>query len=249
MKVTSSFTAASGAGAFPATQWTRVLASGVDGEEAREALRSLCEAYYAPVTAFLRHGGRTKDAARDLAHGFFEEVLSGPAFAGADRQRGRFRTYLLGALKHYLGREHARRTRLKRGGGAEHVPMDDPDLTPENTLADASTLPPDREFDRQWALHILRGALDDLEAEAARGAESAKLFPALKPFLTGEAEHGALASLAAAMSMPDATLRSHLHRLRRRFRQVVRARVIPTLENPGKTGEEMTVLFNALTGR
>ena len=227
--------------AFLTTQWTQVLSARGDSEEARTALGELAERYYAPVVAFLRKEGRPEDAARELAHGFFEWLLSRDALTRLERERSRFRSYLLGALKHYLAHDFEKAGRQKRGGGVEHVAIDDDGADP----ADALALAPDREFDRQWALHILREAMSELEAEWSPG-DKAKEFEALRPFLDGDAEHGALAKLAEQTGRNENTLRSDLHRLRKAFRRQVKAQIAPTLEEGADVAAEMQVLFGAL---
>ncbi len=219
---------------FLTTQWTQVLAARGDSERSADALRDLCAVYYEPVLAFLRRARGDDDAARDAAHAFFEWMLSRDSLAGLERGRGRFRSYLLGALKHFLARRHEAALRGKRGGRAPHVSLDETGVLPP---ADESALPPDREFDRQWALHVLRRALAAVENEAGlRG--SGVDFASMAPFLTGEATHGAMASLAAQRGLSEATLRSQVHRLRQHFRQCVRAEISPTVaESPRSTGK------------
>lgn len=233
---------------FLTTQWTQVLAARGDSTQAGEALRALCAAYYEPVVRFLRQGRREEDAAREEAHAFFEWVLSRDAFAAADREKGRFRSYLLGALKHFLANRHARGLRLKRGGGHEPVPLtaDSVETAPGLVLPDEHSLPPDREFDRQWALHVLRRALEALEKSAAAAGEDAEHFTFLKPFLVGEGERGGLAAFAQEHGLGEATLRSQLHRLRQRFRACVRREISPTLASLGEVHDEMESLLAAL---
>lgn len=236
---------------FLTTQWTRVLAARGDSTLAGEALRDLCAIYYEPVVAFLRRGGSAADAARDQSHAFFEWLLSQDALAGVDPGRGRFRSYLLGALKHFMAHAREREGRLKRGGGHDPVPLNDDtgDTSPGLSVVDEQTLPPDREFDRQWGLHVLRRALDALEREAlAGGVEEAAEFAVMKPFLTGEAVHGGLAALAAARGCSESTVRARLHRLRRRFRHCVKQEVAPTLAAATDVEDELAALFAALAG-
>ncbi len=229
---------------FLTTQWTQVLAARGGSAHSAEALRDLCAAYYEPVLAFLHRARGDADAAREETHAFFEWMLSRDALAGLDRGRGRFRSYLLGALKHFLARRHEAAVRLKRGGGATHVSLDDTGVI---SPADDASLPPDREFDRQWALHVLRRAFAAVEKEAAPAAAAGGVaFAELAPFLTGEAAHGALAALATQKAMSEATLRSHVHRLRQRFRQCVKAEISPTLAEAGEVEAEMSALFAAL---
>jgi DNA-directed RNA polymerase specialized sigma24 family protein len=202
------------ADAFHTTRWTLVRHATGHSVEGQQALSELCAAYYEPVIAFLRRSGRDADAAREMAHEFFAHLLEKPNLGGAASERGRFRSYLLGALKHHLSHRSERNARQKRGGGAEMIPLDaGTDTSPEVDPGDPQTLPPDREFDRQWALHTLRGASEALAAEW-REAGKADEFSALQPFIGGEAATGALASLAAARDESPATLRKTISRMR-----------------------------------
>src|SRR5687767_8902988 len=129
--------------AFHTTRWTLVSRSRGDTPEAREALSELCEAYYGPVVAFLRRDGRDDDAARDLAHSFFAMVLADDSLATAEQGRGRFRNYLLGAVKHFLANHHRDAMREKRGGGAAHVvPREATDTSPGVEIVDVAALAP-----------------------------------------------------------------------------------------------------------
>ena len=234
-------------GAFHTTQWTAVIAARGNSQEARVALGELCETYYTPVVAFLQREGRSEELARDLAHGFFEWLLTADRIAALERERGRFRSYLLGALKHYLSHERERAKRLKRGGDAVHEPIQPgTETSPGLDPADLLTLPPDREFDRQWALHILAEAMAALEREWKQAGKGLP-FAQLKPFLAGDARKGALQAAARKLDMPEATLRSSLHRLRKAYRRQVRAQIAPTLQDADQLDEEMHSLLAALS--
>ena len=233
--------------AFHTTRWTLVRHATGHSAEGRAALSELCAAYYEPVVAFLRRSGRDEDAAREAAHGFFAAVLEKPTLWGAEPGQGRFRSYLLGALKHHLAhaREHA--ARQKRGGGVETIPLEiGTDTSPGIDPGDPHALPPDREFDRQWALHVLRRATDALAAEW-RDAGKADEFDALHPFIGGEAAHGDLTVLAASRGESAATLRKTVSRMRQRFRQHVKAEIAPTLSDSANAVIEMRDLLAALS--
>ena len=233
---------------FVTTQWTRVLEASGDSPEARTALSELCGAYYAPVVAFLHRSGCVEDAAREQAHEFFAYVLARDALAGAQRERGRFRSYLLGALKHFLAREHERAQRQKRGGGTVAVPLDAPtETSPGLVLADPRALPPDEFFDRQWALAVLDRALAALERECVRAGKG-NHFERLKPWLAGAAAHGDQAAAARAVGLSEGALKVAVHRLRLRFRAFVKAEVAQTLEAPEAVEDEVRQLFIALGG-
>ena len=231
---------------FHTTRWTLVRQAAGHGTQGRQALSDLCAAYYDPVLAFLRRSGRDEDAARDAAHGFFEAILEKPTLGGAEPGRGHFRSYLLGALKHHLANAHERNTRLKRGGSAEHVALaPGTDTSHGIDPSDPLALPPDREFDRQWALHILHRATESLAAEwAATG--HAEEFALLQPFIGGESAHGDLAALAATRGASAATLRKTISRMRQRFRQHMKEELTPTLADGATADDEMRALLEAL---
>ncbi len=240
-------TAPESGGGFVLTRWTLVERTRGASPEARQALSELCAAYYEPVVAFLRREGRATDAARELAHGFFEAILEKPTLGGAEPGQGRFRSYLLGALKHHLSHRREREARQKRGGGAEMVALDaGTDTSPGIDPGDVQALPPDREFDRQWALHVLRRATDALAAEWF-DAGKADEFSALHPFIGGESAHGDLTVLAASRSESAATLRKTVSRMRQRFRQHVKAEIAPTLSDSATADNEMRDLLAALS--
>ena len=227
---------------FHPTRWTLVLRSRGEGEEARAALSDLCAAYYGPVVAFLRREGRSEDAAREMAHAFFECVLS-DGVGTPDPRRGRFRSYLLGALKHFLMKQREAALAGKRGGGVEHVPLlSESDTSPgipmpgvvDDTLA----------FDREWALALIGRALTVLENEHA-GKE--RLFTALKPWLDGGAAVSQ-AETARSLGMSETAVKVAIHRLRVRFRELIRAEVAATVDDPEDVTGELRHLI-AVAGR
>lgn len=222
---------------FHPTQWTLVLNARGDGAQAKAALSDLCAAYYGPVVAFLRRDGRNEDAAREMAHAFFESVLeSGVGYP--DPQRGRFRSYLLGALKHFLAKQRAASSAGKRGGGAEHVPLvEETDTLPG--LPAPGVLDDTLAFDREWALALISRALTALEAEhAAKPA----LFAALKPWLDGGAAVSQ-AETARSLGMSETAVKVAIYRLRVRFRELIRAEVASTVNDPGEVTEELRHLI------
>lgn len=232
---------------FQATRWTLVSRSRGGDASAKAALSELCAAYYEPVVVFLRREGRGDDAARELAHGFFAGLLEGGALRNADEQRGRFRSYLLGALKHFLADQRDQEMAVKRGGGVEHLQVDAESSTsaPGLQIVDSSMAAPDAEFDRQWAISLLASALHDLEAEMHADGK-AELFQRLKPWLTGDADAASQSSIADMLGMrPDAIKQSVL-RLRKRFRALVKKRIADTVEGAAQAEEEWQHLMAAL---
>lgn len=213
-------------------------------DDGRKALGELCEAYYEPVVAFLRCELRDPDTAREMSHAFFAQMLAGATIDAADRERGRFRSYLLGAVKHFLSHHREAAKRVKRGGGSERVPLDDESV---GAVADERQVSPDAAFDRQWALTVLNRAIETLGAECAAAGQG-EFFAKAKPWLTGEAAHGDQAALASECGMSAAALKMAVHRLKRRFRQCVKAEVAGTLEDTALVETEMQSLFAALGG-
>ncbi len=223
--------------AFHPTRWTLVLRTRGEGELARAALSDLCAAYYEPVVAFLRRDGRNDDAAREMAHAFFESVLTG-GLGAPDPERGRFRSYLLGALKHFLTKNRAVAHADKRGGGAEHVPLvretDTAPGLPMPSLTDDTLA-----FDREWALALIARALALVEQEHAHKPD---LFIALKPWLDGSSTDSQ-ADAAQALGMSETAVKVAIHRLRTRFRELIRAEIAATVSDPADIAGELSHLI------
>jgi RNA polymerase sigma factor (sigma-70 family) len=235
--------------AFAPTRWTLVLRARGESVEARGALSELCEAYYQPVFRFLRREGREEDAARELTQEFFARLLAGGGFGAADPRRGRFRSYLLGAVKHFLANQRDHDQRQKRGGGIAPESLDA--LTDTETtlqVADHASAPDDTLFDREWALAVMDRALQLLAAEFT-GADKAEQFTALKPWLAGDAATLPQAEAAARLGLSESAIKVAIHRLRKRFREVIRAEIAQTMENPSEVDAELRYLVEVLARR
>ena len=218
---------------FHPTRWTLVLRARGHDDEAKLALSDLCEAYYEPVVAFLRRDGRGEDAAREMAHAFFESLLAGGVGA-PDQGRGRFRSYLLGALKHFLSKSRDAALAGKRGGGAEHVRLvTETDTAPG--LPVPGVLDDTLAFDREWALTLIGRALAMLESEHAH---KAAVFNTLKPWLDGGAT-ASQAEAARALGMSETAVKVAIHRLRARFRELIRAEIAATVNDPAEVADEL----------
>jgi len=223
-----------------------VLEARGDSPAARAALSDLCAAYYAPVFAFVRRNVPDEDAARDLTQEFFARLLAGQGFATVDPQRGRFRSFLLGAVKHFLAGMHRHAHRLKRGGGQPLEPIDPgTDTSPRLQLADLNAPSPDREFDRKWAMTLLARALATL-AQEHEAAGKADHFEALKPWLTGDSESISQAEAAARLGLNEGAVKVAIHRLRRRFRQVIKEEISQTVSDCAQVDLELHCLLEAL---
>jgi DNA-directed RNA polymerase specialized sigma24 family protein len=241
----SSLPPGSPGGSFRTTRWTQVSRAKVASPEGRRALAELCDGYYEPVAAFLRCELRNAEAARDLAHDFFATMLAGGAIAHAQQERGRFRSYLLGAVKHFLSRQREASRRFKRGGGVENLSLYDTDTGELRAMADTGVLSPDAAFDRQWAITVLAHALEALRQECVAEGRG-EFFEALKPWLTGEAAHGDQAALAVRCGLNANALKVAVHRMKRRFRDLLKAEVAGTLDDPAAVETELRALFAAL---
>jgi RNA polymerase sigma factor (sigma-70 family) len=233
---------------FVTTQWTRVLEARGDSPEAKAALSDLCAAYYAPAIAFIRRNAPDEDSARDLTQEFFARLLARHGIDGVDPARGRFRSFLLGAVKHFLANMHDHAHRLKRSTGQPLQSIETgTDTSPGLQLADPKAPSPDREFDRKWALTLLDRALAALAREHEVSGK-ADQFEALKPWLSGDTENISQAEAAAGLGMNEGAVKVAIHRLRRRFREVIKNEIGQTLSDPDQVDVELRELLEALLG-
>jgi RNA polymerase sigma-70 factor (ECF subfamily) len=236
-------------GAFVTTQWTRVLEARGGSPEAKAALSDLCAAYYAPVFAFIVRDTPDEDGARDLTQEFFARLLGRQGLDSVDPQRGRFRSFLLGAVKHFLNDQRRHDNRLKRGGGQSIESIESPetgtDTSPGLQLPDPKAPSPDREFDRKWALTLLGRALAALAEENKVVGKSAQ-FEALKPWLTGDTENISQAEAARPLGLNEGAVKVAIHRLRRQFRESIKNEIAQTVKDRAQVDEEMKCLLEAL---
>ena len=230
---------------FATTRWSLVLAAGQRGtSEADQALETLCRAYWYPLYAEARRRGLSAEDASDRVQGFFARLLESDGLAVADQQRGRFRSFLLGAFGNFLANEWDREHALKRGGGRAIVSLD-LDLTESRYRADpVDEATPERIFDRRWALSLIQRALGRLQDEYGQGGK-ADLFDALKPVLTGDRDLK-YADLARSLAMTEGALKVAVHRLRGRCGALIRDEVAQTVDAPDETEDELRHLFAAL---
>jgi RNA polymerase sigma-70 factor (ECF subfamily) len=231
---------------FATTHWTRVLEARGGSPEAKEALSELCAAYYEPVFAFIGRSVGKEDSARDLTQEFFARILARQGIDSVDPERGRFRSYLLGAVKHFLADMHDHAKRIKRGAGQVIESLEGgTDTSPGLELADPNMPGPEREFDRKWALTVLNRALDSLEKELEAAGKGSQ-FEILKPWLTGDTERLSQAEACEALGINEGAVKVAIHRLRRRFRDFVKAEVGKTLKDSSQIANEIDCLMAAL---
>ena len=233
---------------FHTTRWTRVCLAKAESEDGRRALAELCDHYYEPVVAYLGSVFRDADAAREMSHEFFAEMLGGGTIHSADPERGRFRFYLLGAVRHFVAHRHEAERRMKRGGGMVPVSLDaEPRESAALDVADAASRSPEAAFDRQWAVTVLGRAMELLRAECEAQGKAA-LFERLRPWLVGESGYGEQAAVAETLGLSAAAMKVAVHRMRHRFRQCVKAEIAGTLKDEGAVEDEMRSLLLALGG-
>jgi RNA polymerase sigma-70 factor (ECF subfamily) len=235
---------------FATTHWSLVAAARpgeASDTRARKALEELCRAYWYPLYAFVRFRGYSADDAQDLTQSFFARIVETGGLSSADPQRGRFRSYLLGAMKHFLANEWHRAKAQKRGGQVKFIEWDA--LDPEARYAQASTQAEDPEhlFDREWALETTAGALRALRDEMAQAGKSQQL-EALKGSLTGEGEPPR-EEIAARLGMTEGAVKVAVHRLRQRYRELLRAAIAETVSNQADLDDEMRYLVAVLRRR
>jgi RNA polymerase sigma-70 factor (ECF subfamily) len=234
-------------GRFATTEWSLVLAAGQRGTpRAEEALARLCALYWYPVFAFVRRRGHPADEAQDLTQGFFARLIEKGDLSGADRSRGRFRSFLLTACQHFLSNERDRMHAQKRGGALVAVPIDAAAAESRYQRALAHSETPERLYDRQWCLALLAGVLDDLREEYVAGGKEGT-FDRLKDFLTADEGAGTHADAARDLGVTPAAVKVAVHRLRRRYREALRRRVADTVETRGDVEDEIRYLLRTLS--
>jgi len=214
--------------------------------QADQALEELCRAYWFPLYAYVRRHGHTKEDAEDLTQAFFARFLEKNYLEGLTAERGRFRAFLLASLKHFLANEWDRSQRQKRGGQIPHLSLDWQTADTQFQVADPAEPSPDQAFDREWAMALLARVIERLSAECEADGRG-RQFAELKLFLTagkGELSH---TNAAQALGLSAGAVRVAVHRLRKRYRQLLREEIAQTLADPAQVDEEMRALFGAFS--
>ena len=228
------------------TQWSQVLAAR-DGSdtEARAALESLCQTYWQPLYAYIRHQGSSPDEARDLTQGFFTEFLEKDFLADVDPEKGRFRSFLLASLRNFLSHERDRERALKRGGGTLTLSLDVEAGEAGYALRPADATTPIDVFERRWAMTVLDRAMDRLQQEVD-SPESDLSFEHLKPYLTSSEPQVPYRETAEALGTSEGAVATAVHRLRKRYGQCLRAEITETVVEPGQIDDELRHLLSVL---
>lgn len=231
---------------FRTTRWTLVLAAGRrQSAEAGEALGELCSLYWYPLYAFVRRKGYGEHDAADLVQGFFAGLLSRGDLASMDPSRGRFRSFLMASCSHYLSNRADHDRAKKRGGGKAAVSFDQSEAEGRYAREPSHGMTAERLFERRWALTLLDLVMERLEFDMARSGKS-RLFEALRPSLVGGGEKVPYAEVAAGLGISEEAARVAAHRLRKKYRELLRDEVGRTLEDPSGVDEEIRALFAAL---
>jgi RNA polymerase sigma-70 factor (ECF subfamily) len=228
------------------TQWSQVLAAR-DGSDtqARAALESLCQTYWQPLYAYIRAQAYGPDEARDLTQGFFTEFLDKDFLSSVDPDKGRFRSFLLASLRHFLSHERDRERALKRGGGTTTLSLDLETGEENYRLQVSEEMTPEDVFERRWALTVLDRAVGRLERESDEAGTSFQ-FGHLQQYLTGEGVPPSYRETATALGMSEAATKSAVQRLRRRLGRCLRTEIAETVADPADVDDEVRNLLSKL---
>jgi RNA polymerase sigma factor (sigma-70 family) len=233
-------------GGFATTHWSVVLAAGDSGSgSSREAMERLCRTYWFPLYTYLRRRGCDVHEAEDCTQAFFAALLQRHGLQRADPHQGKFRSFLLACLNHFLADERDRAGAQKRGGGTEIISLDIEDAETRYRLEPAHDLTPEKLFEKSWALTILNNAMAKLKSEYAERGRQA-LFEALKPHLPAGRGPTSYKEVANRLGMTEAAVKVAVHRLRDRYRQLVREEIAQTVSTPQQVEEEIRDLFASL---
>jgi RNA polymerase sigma factor (sigma-70 family) len=236
-------------GAFQPTRWSLVTAaSQPDSTEARAALASLCEAYWYPVYAFLRRRGYDRDRSKDLTQELFAQLIEKRSFEVADKERGRFRSFLLACLRHLLSHEYKKEHAVKRGGDYTFIPLDEVLAEKRYGAEPADEMSPEKLFERRWALTLLEQTMEELKREYVDSGRTLQ-FEALHPLITGVSDSSVTyAEVAAQLKLNENATRQAVFRMRTRFGDLLRARVALTVASPQDMEAELIQFRQALRG-
>ena len=231
---------------FVTTHWSVVLAAGESsGPSAQAALEKLCRTYWYPLYVYVRREGNSPEDAQDLTQDFFARLLEKNYLAKADPDRGKFRTFLLRSLKNFLVNEWKRAGRLKRGGGLEFLSIDT-NAAEDRYIAEApDEFNPDAEYETRWAVALIEQVLAALRQEF-NAADKGRIFEELKGFIWGDKSSASYAEIAAPLNLSEGTVKVAVHRLRQRFRELLRDEVAHTVARPDDIDGELRHLISVL---
>ena len=240
-------TSGSAAGTFEPTRWSVVLAAGKSDDPATvQALEVLCRSYWQPLYAYVRRQGYSTHDAQDLTQAYFERLFEKKYLQQVAPSKGRFRAFLLASLKHFLANEADRARAQKRGGQARFVPLHFDQAESTCCIEPADPVSTDAIFEKQWAATLLQNVLSLLEQDYV-DAGKGHLFAALKDTLAGPRESIPYSALGATLGMSEGAIKTAVHRLRSRYREILRAEIERTVASPSQVEAELRELFAALS--
>lgn len=235
-----------GSNRFPTTRLSIVLDAAANrGSQSRDALDTLCRMYWPPLYAFIRRQGYDEDDARDLTQAFITRILEKGTLQQFERGRGRFRTFLLACLKHFLANQRDLERAGKRGGGTPHVSIDTAALDRWVLVEPQDRATPETIFERQWAMQVLEQAMTRLAEACSRHGDSRR-FDKLKPYLTRDGDASSYRDAARELEMTEGAVKVAVHRLRERFHHCLREQVSLTVTDPAEISDEIRYLISAL---
>jgi RNA polymerase sigma-70 factor (ECF subfamily) len=230
-------------GRFTTTQWSLVLAAKeATGAESQKALAALCEAYWYPLYAYVRSQGHSPEESQDLTQAYFAYLLEKNILEDVDPSAGRFRSFLLATLKHFVSKERRKQNTLKRGGGTRTISLDTEEAEHRYGQQPADQLTPEQVYENRWALTVLERAIGHLETEWSEGARQ-KQLEHLKSHLTGQEPRIPFRDVAADLEMSEVAVRGAMHRLRQRFGQLIREEIAETVASPDDIDDEVRHLL------
>ena len=233
---------------FAETAWSVVIAAGATTPaRAQTAMAELCRIYWRPIYAYLRRIGHPRHDAEDLTQSFFQHLLENETVQRASRGRGRFRSFLLGALKRCLANEHMQQHTLKRGGGMRFISTDELEAEELHHLRADREAAPDEVLDARWAGVVLERALDKVRADCAAEGKT-NLFETLSPFLGGMKPHASYQEVADRMNLGLGAVKTLIYRLRQQFASAVRREIMQTVSAPHEVDDELRRLRSVFTG-
>jgi RNA polymerase sigma factor (sigma-70 family) len=231
---------------FPATRWSLVLNASGSTEKSVDALSTLCTAYWYPLYAFIRRQGHEPEEAQDLTQGFFARLLEKQYLGDYQRELGRFRSFLLTSLKHFLANEYDSANTQKRGGGTEAISVDLIHAGEQRySLEPRHDLTPEAIFEKQWAMTLLSQSVLRLQNEAEKAGKRSQ-FDQLKRFLTGDEDKIPYSELASNMGISEGALKVAIHRLRKQFRDALQEEISHTVSRPEEIQDEIRFLMSVL---
>ena len=238
----------SGQGRFATTHWSVVQAAGLpNSSRYKSSLETLCKTYWYPLYAYLRRHGYNADQAGDHTQAFFTQLLEKQSIRLADPKRGKFRSFLLTSLKNFIADEYDRSQAQKRGGGKNVFSLDFESAEGQYSLEPKDEMSPEKLFERSWAITMLKNTLDRLSGEY-KSERKKKLFEHLKRYLTTDKQTATYNDIAEKLQMAEGAVKVAVHRLRKRYRELLKEEIAQTVSSENEVEEEINELFKALSG-